>query len=350
MRINTSVLSGDGFSHIEESHISIEDGLITEVGDGYEAGGLDYKRYLAIPSFCNAHTHIGDSFARDAATGLSVKQAVGKTGLKWRLYKKSSRKERLNAMRATIDSMLGSGTTMFSDFREFGIKGIDEIREALEGKHIRPVILGRDVDELLCDGLGLNLYQAGQISDKRKKILALHAGELDGEVSQALSCNPDIIVHFTLAAAEDIREAARRHISVVACPRTNALLGVGFPPVRELIDANVPVSLGTDNVLFTQPDMFQEMAYLYTASCLEKKPLSPSEILWMATSGGASAFGIHAGVIKKRMHADITLLDRQAPALKYSRNILASVVHRCSGENVRKVISGGRLVVDKDRR
>ena len=347
MIINTSILIGEEFKYLEEAHMEIEGNKILSIGDGYENNCLDYKKYLAAPSFFNSHTHVGDSFAKEAVLGCNVSQAVGKRGLKWTLYQNSSKQERINAMGGTLKYMVSSGTTGFSDFRENGSDGVDELKTSLSEIKMHSVILGRDVDEDNCDGLGLNLYQSNQIPTDRKKFLVLHAGEKEGEVEKALEMKPDAIIHFTKASVDEIKKAARDKISVVVCPRSNALLKIGFSKVREMLDAGVNVSLGTDNVMLNQPDMFREMEFLSKISCLFGESIEPLEILRMATYG-AQTFNINSGVLGEGMNADLMFIDKNSSNLKYSKNILASLVHRCEPENVRKVMLDGNLILDKD--
>jgi len=350
MIVNASTLSGDNLEQIEESHITIEGGLITEVADGYSTGAVDCRKYLAAPSLFNAHTHVGDSFAKEAVFGMNASQAVGKDGAKWGIYPHSSPQERVDSMEDSMAYMLSSGTTSFADFRENGLEGIAELKKAAESIKIKPVILGRNVSEKECDGLGLNLYQEGQIPEPREKILALHAGESEGEVERALKHNPDVIIHYTKASKEEIRIAARKNISIVVCPRSNSCLQAGFPDVRGMLDAGVNVSLGTDNVMINQPNMFREMEYLSKASLLQGSMLSPQEVFALSSRNGAKAFRKNSGTIKKGADADIMFLDKNAPTLKGSKNLLASIVHRCEPENVRKVLVDGLFAVDKDKK
>jgi len=348
MMYNASILQGNEFEFIEEAHFQIEEGVITDVGEGYLPGGVDYRQYLAMPSFFNAHTHLGDSFAKEALLGLNVTQAVGKKGLKWKLYESSTRSERMIAMKDSLKFMLASGTTGFADFREFGMEGINELKDCLTASNMTSIILGRDVDENECDGFGLNLYQKNQIPKNRKKILALHAGEKEGELEKALELRPDILVHFTKAGKRAIKQAVKNKISVVVCPRSNSLLQAGFPKVREMLDSRIKVSLGSDNVMLNQPNMLREMEYLFKVSHLVGKPLTPAEVLRTATYNGFKTFNINSGLLKKGMSASLLFLDKNAPNLRHSKDIRASIVGRCEMENIRKVMIDGKFVLNKN--
>ena len=352
MLINCQLLSGEKLEHIQEAHIEIEGSTISFVGDGFVSDAENLKGLLAMPGLVNAHTHIGDSFAKEACIGLSVKQAVGIDGMKWTLYDKANREEIVAGMRDSAKEMLCSGITSYADFREGGHEGLRDLKEAAKDLPIKTIALGRDLKGQLedCDGLGLNMYQIDQISYNRKdlrgKILAVHAGEIPGEVEAALRVDPDIIVHYTNCTHEDIKAAADKRIMVIVCPRSNACLRVGFPPVRELIDAGVNVALGTDNVMINSPNMWSEMEFLYKASQLFEG-LTPLEVLKMASVNGGRALRRNTGVIEKDKQGDIIFIDLDAPSMKGSRDIYASLVNRGRKENVVKILIDGKNITDK---
>lgn len=352
MLINCQLLSGDKLEHIQEAHLELEGSKISFTGDGFVSGAEDLKGLLAMPGLVNAHTHIGDSFAKDACIGLSVQEAVGRDGIKWKLYEKADKKGVIAGMRDSAKEMLYSGITSYADFREGGHEGLKDLKEATKGVPIKTIALGRDLEGRLedCDGLGLNLYQTDQIplsrKDLRDKIIAIHAGEVPGEVKAALKFNPDNIVHCTNCTREDIRSAADKGISIIVCPRSNASLRVGFPPVREFIDAGINVALGTDNVLINSPDMWREMEFLYRASQLFEG-LTPLEVLKMASVNGGRALGGNTGAIERGKQGDIIFIDTTAPNIRGSRDIHASLVNRCQKENIVKIMIDGKNIAGK---
>jgi hypothetical protein len=72
----------------------------------------------------NAHTHLGDSIAKDAAVGLSLEAAVAPPdSLKHRRLAAADRPELVTAMRRTLRFMGDTGTVSCLDFRESGVAG-----------------------------------------------------------------------------------------------------------------------------------------------------------------------------------------------------------------------------------
>lgn len=357
MLINTSIIN-ENFEFIEEANLLIEGKLIKEVGDGFISGAKNFKNYLVMPSLVNAHTHIGDSLFKGAAAGLGVDAACGPNGLKWKLYKNAKRDELISAMRASAEYMLNSGISAFADFREFGVAGICELKEAVKGIPIKSIILGRDLNltELSeCNGLGLNVYQLNEnskfleilevIKNNRDKFLAIHAGEVEGEVETALKYAPDIIIHATNTSLGEIRKIKELNISVVCCPRSNAALGVGIPGIRDMLDLKINVCLGTDNVMINPPDMWREMEFTSEVCKIE-----PVEILKMATVNPASEFKLNSGIIKKNRNADLIFIDKNSLNLKFNNDWVSVIVNCCNARNVRKVMVRGQFVIDKDNK
>jgi cytosine/adenosine deaminase-related metal-dependent hydrolase len=305
----------------------------------------------------NAHTHLGDSFAKEAVLGLGVEKAVGPKGKKWELYDKVNDKKIIKGMKDSAKYMLNSGITTFVDFREQGVKGVNLIKKSLQEEDlpIQAIILGRSLNNLeICDGLGLNVHELGQIPNeikRREKLIAIHAGELEGEIKEALKFNPDMLIHCTKITREEIEEIAKKNISIVVCPRSNFVLRVGIPPVREILNAGINLCLGTDNVMINSPNLWREAEFLSKLSYLqeEKKPLKPKEILRMITVNGAKMLNLNSGVIEKEKKADLIFLDKEARNLRFNENLIATLVHRCEVENVRKVMINGKFVLDKDK-
>jgi len=345
---------------VEEGNIEINKGIINGVYDGYEgySDAENFKDFVVMPSLINAHTHIGDSFAKEACLNLNASHAVGKNGLKWKLYNAEKKENIISGMRNSAVYMLYSGVTVFSDFREFGISGVRELRDALSGLEIKTIVLGRDIDlgdlnEV--DGLGVNIYNLqvlGEVSSKnlrieiknKNKIFSIHAGEGSGEIKEALKYNPDFIVHFLNPSDEEIEIVKKNKISVVVCPRSNMVLKTGFPDVKKLLDSKINVSIGTDNVMLNSPNLWREMEFLFKAS---HEFIEPEEILKCATVNPSKMFGLNCGLIKKGRDADLIFIDKNALNLKYNKNFISALVNRCEPENVRKVMVKGKFILIK---
>jgi cytosine/adenosine deaminase-related metal-dependent hydrolase len=97
-----------------------------------------------------------------------------------------------------------------------------------------------------------------------------------------------LAAHCVHVDAADRRLLSEKGVSVAVCPRSNRNLGVGIPPVPELLADGIRVCLGTDSLASVATlDLTEDMAALHR----EFPALDPSAIVRMATLEGASALG-----------------------------------------------------------
>ncbi|HEV3362048.1 MAG TPA: 8-oxoguanine deaminase [Pseudonocardiaceae bacterium] len=94
--------------------------------------------------------------------------------------------------------------------------------------------------------------------------------------------------------ADAIRAIANTNTGVAHCPTSNARIGAGMAPVRELLDAGVAVGLGADGAASNESGgLAEEMHQALLLARLRGGPtsLSARHTLWMATVGGARCLG-----------------------------------------------------------
>ncbi|EMA21215.1 amidohydrolase family protein [Haloarcula amylolytica] len=336
MILEGTILTGRSFEAVE-GRVVVEDGEIAAV----EETAVDSDD-IVVPAFVNAHTHIGDSIAKEAGEGLSLEELVAPPdGLKHRLLRDASRDELVAAMARTLSFMEQSGTGAFIEFREGGVEGVRAIQDALAGSDLDSVILGRETTDAmeLADGFGASGANDGEFGAERRttqeagKLFGIHAGEVDSsDINPALDLDPDFLVHMVHAESLHLERVADSEIPVVVCPRSNIVTDVGRPPVEELADRTT-VALGTDNVMLNSPSMFREMEF--TAKLYD---ISAREVLRMATVNGAEIAGLGGGLVKPGQPARLLVLDGDSDNLTGAQNPVRAVVRRAETADVRRVV------------
>ncbi|MBO4247633.1 amidohydrolase family protein [Halomicrobium sp. IBSBa] len=331
-----TVLVGESFEPVT-GRVVVEDGRIEAIEET-DTASTD----IILPAFVNAHTHLGDAVAKDAAVGLSLEAAVAPPdSLKHRRLAEADRTELVTAMRRTLRFMQRTGTVSTLDFREFGIEGARTLREAAEPLSIDPFVFGSGDASVLdvADGFGASGANDDDFGPQRDAAadrgvpFAIHAGEPDQtDIHPALDLEPDLLVHMVHAAGEHLERVAEQSVPVAVCPRANTVLGVGRPPIRDLLD-HTTVALGTDNVMLNPPSMFREMAYT-----VRQFDVSAREVLRMATTAGAEIAGLDCGVVAPGKRAALTVLDGDSDNLAGSRHPVESVVRRATALDVERVI------------
>jgi len=336
MHVEGVVLRGPEFEPVE-GRVVVEDGSVTAV----EQESVDSED-IVCPAFVNAHTHLGDSVAKEAGRGLDLEELVAPPdGLKHRILRSTSREELVAAMRRSLRFMADSGTAACLEFREGGTEGVYALREAASGLGVEPVVFGREDAAVLevADGFGASGAADADFTREREaareaeKPFAIHAGEVDsGDINPALDLRPDLLVHMVHAEPLHLDRVEDQGVPVAVCPRSNLVTGVGLPPVTELAERTT-VALGTDNVMLNSPSMFREMAV--AAKVLD---LDAVDVLRMATVAGAEIADLDCGVVEAGRAARLLVLDGDSDNLAGARDPVRAVVRRAGAGDVKRVI------------
>ncbi len=341
---------------------------------------LDNNRpnFLIIPGLINSHVHIGDSFAKELGFNKDLNEIVAPPyGLKHKLLRQIPEEIKLKGIQNAALEMLSNGITFFVDFREEGAQGVKLLRDALEQSPINFLALGRFMDESeidpvfeIADGIGFSSYD--QLTDinrkwvtaakeKTGKIIACHTAERSRDVN---SINEllndsliDVIVHGTKLIKSDLEKVQKNNKSLILCPRCNGYFGLGFPPIIDILKLEIPISLGTDNLMLNNTDLFEEIRYLYRITRVlgnydTQIQLTSRELLKMVTINAARNFKIDSeyGSISEGKAANFFLIDLNEPNLfsyEYD-NIFDIITQRTKSENIKKVYIRGKLILDRN--
>jgi len=336
MELEGTVLAGEEFEPIS-GRVVVEDGRIVAV----EETGTD-STDIVCPAFVNAHTHLGDSVAKEAAVGRSLDEAVAPPdSLKHRRLAAADRETLVTAMRRTLRFAARTGTVSCLDFRESGPAGARALREAAAPLDVDAFVFGSGDPSVLdvADGYGASGANDDDFASERAAArdrgvpFAIHAGEPDPtDIHPALDLDPDLLVHMVHAGADHLERVAEQSVPIAVCPRANAVLEVGRPSISDLLD-HTTVALGTDNVMLNPPSMFREMAY--TAKQFD---VTAREVLRMATTAGAEIAGLDCGVVAPGRRAALVVVDGDSDNLAGTVDPVRAVVRRATALDVERVL------------
>ena len=152
-----SLLLGRDLKYIESGFIEIgKNGTILRAGPGNYSekvlnnktecnrSTIDSDGLLIIPGFINAHTHIGDSLAKDVLVESGLNTRVHPVyGAKKVILEKSKPSHLKILMRASVISMMKKGIVAFADFREGGFEGLELLKQAISALPIKCIVFGR---------------------------------------------------------------------------------------------------------------------------------------------------------------------------------------------------------------
>ncbi|WP_042707537.1 amidohydrolase family protein [Methanobrevibacter wolinii] len=379
---NALILKGSNLSPSKEN-IVIDNGKIIDIAPNIMEGKIiDCTNCIVSPSFLNAHVHIGDSIIKDEGDGLSLDEMVKPpNGIKHKALENASDEEIIYSMKKSMWDMLHSGTSHFIDYREGGIEGVKLLRKASSDIPINPIILGRDnsfygddpdlnmvrrnLRKLLkfADGVGLSGF--GEISTevaelitkeckKLGKISSIHTAESYDcqvnsinktgftEVKRGINAGFDQLVHCTNATEEDISELNKTNTNVVLCPRANATLNVGIPPIDKIISGDIIPFIGSDNIMLNSPNILRDLEFsLKLSRAYYRKYFNPKLFFEMVTVNPYKLKNLNhnlysilgKSIIEKGSDAQLMV------SYQLSKNPYLSIINRCNTQNILHIMN-----------
>ena len=356
---------------LRDAWILVEDGKIAGIGVG-EPPILPGRRVnaegkLVTPGLVDAHTHLifggwrqnelglklhGVSYLEILARGGGILSTVKST-------REASEEELFDKARAALDEMMAFGVTTAEAKSGYGLnletelKQLRVIRRLNEtqpvdlaatflGAHALPTEYQNDREgyiRLLCEEIIPRVAEEGLAefcdvfcetgvftAEESRRILEagkryglipkIHADEIDPIGGSQLTREVGAISaeHLIVCPTEGI--AAMAEAGTVACclPATSFYLGSTYAPVRDMIQAGVPVALASDFNPGSCPSL--NLQFVMNLGCLRYK-MTPEEVLTAVTLNGAAAINRadSIGSLEPGKNADLVIWD--APDLDY---------------------------------
>jgi formiminoglutamate deiminase len=159
---------------------------------------------------------------------------------------------------------------------------------------------------------------------------------------------PDLTaVHATHLSPDDVALLGAFDAQVAFCPTTERDLADGIGPARDLADAGVSLSLGSDQNAVADP--FEEIRGLEMNERLatnERGRFRADALVRIATANGYRSLGwFGGGVLAEGALADFVVVRDDTVRTVGSR--AGQIVYTATAADVSTVVVGGRLVVDR---
>jgi len=343
---------------LRNAYVLVRDGRIARVGEGtpprFSGQVLDCQGRLVTPGLIDPHTHavfagnrIEEFLARargEKYTGGGILTTVAAT-------RAASEEELVKLAKPRLLRMLSQGVTTVEIKSGYGLTLKDEFKMLLAirrlseelpmtlvptflGAHAFPPELSREqylavlsgemipsvakeglarFCDVFCDRGFYTVEEARRILLAAKDHglgLKIHADELSyvgaAELAGELSAtSADHLLHVSEAG---IAALARASTVAVLLPGTAFLLDEPYPPARKLIEAGVPVALGTDFNPGSCP--LASLPWVMSLAVLKLK-MTPEEVLSAVTLNAAAALGLaeDLGTLEPGKRADLVVWD-----------------------------------------
>lgn len=387
-----------------QGDVYIDDQVIVEVSTRPLSLEADYKidgaNKLVLPGFINTHTHIPMTLFRGYGDDMVLKDWLAQRI--WPVESKLDKKSIENGTELGLLEMIASGTTSFLDMYFFeeaiarvtekvGMRGflgfalIDfdtpeyEARELLShceqfvkrwkgNTLVSPVVAPHSTYSCSPETLQKSL----EVATKHHVPLHTHCSETRDEVYDVekkygvrpveqlkklgLLQKGTILAHCGWITKNEINDMKNAGVAVSHCPVSNMKIAAGgYAPVPELLDAGVPVGLGTDGAASNNTlDMVETMkfcALVHKNHRWDPTVLPAQTVLDCATITGAVCLGVseNLGSLEEGKTADLIMIDLKKPHLTPLHDPISHLVYAVRGTDVcTTIVNGKPLMLEKE--
>ncbi len=153
-------------------------------------------------------------------------------------------------------------------------------------------------------------------------------------------------VHAAHVTERDIELLAEAGAQAVVCPTSEQDQADGIGPARKLLDAGIPVGLGSDTQAVVDPFVeVRELEMHERMQASERGRIRPNQLLRCAAQHGYQSLGWYdGGAIAPGLLADFVVVDLDSVRTAGSKP--AEALLTATAADVRTVVVGGRHIVD----
>lgn len=160
---------------------------------------------------------------------------------------------------------------------------------------------------------------------------------------------PTVAAHCVWISEEDMDILRDKKVNVSHNPQSNCKLASGIAPYYDMLEKGINVSLGTDSVASNNSlNFFETMklsGLLAKVRSLDPTLVSPKDILYSATRGGAIAQGREdCGIIKTGYRADFIALDLSSPSMNPVHDITNNLVFSADPSDIKMTVCDGNIL------
>lgn len=163
-----------------------------------------------------------------------------------------------------------------------------------------------------------------------------------------------IAAHCLYVDEAEIEVLARTGVGVAHNARSNGKAGRGIAPIAAMRKAGIPVGIATDGPMSGNTlDLFSQFAPVSMFQKIlggSRKPMPATEVIRMATIGGARVLGLEVqiGSLEVGKAADLIRIDLSAPRLHPIYDLYSMLVFAALPSDVRDAMVAGRWLM-RDR-
>lgn len=374
---------------IDDAYLLIENDKMADFGkmnnlkqDDFKGEIIDANGKMVFPSFCDSHTHLVYAGSReieygDKIRGLSYEEIAKRGGgilNSAKLLHNTSEESLYEQALERINEIIGFGTGAVEIKSGYGLTVQDElkmlrvikrlkettpvtIKSTFLGAHAVPAeykgkqddyvdlvineMIPRVAAENLADYIDVFCDKGFFTVEQTDRILMagmkyglkpkIHANELDysGGIQVGVKYDALSVDHLEFTGKEEIEALLNSDTMPTLLPGAAFFLGMIDPPVRDMINAGLPIALASDYNPGSSPS--GNMKFIMSLGTIKLRML-PEEVIHATTTNGAYAMGLNQthGSIAKGKIANV-FITNEIPTYDfmpyaYTSNLIDQVI------------------------
>ncbi|PIA50990.1 hypothetical protein AQUCO_01100065v1 [Aquilegia coerulea] len=353
--------------------------LLYNYQDHAHSGIIDLQGKIVLPGFINTHVHTSQQLARGIADDVDLLTWLHKRGQHVSEMARAVEQLGLRACltQSTMDCGQGLPEKWALHTTEYCIQSQKQLYDKHHDTADGRIKIWLGVRQIM-NATDKLLLETRDTAKELKTGIHMHVAEIPYE--NELVVNTREVAHGTVTYLEKIKVLegnllaahsvwvsdneidflSKAKVKVSHCPAA-AMRMLGFAPIKEMLDAGICVSLGTDGAPSNNRMSIVDEMYLaslinkgreaFTKGTTDPTALPAETILKMATINGAESvlWDNEIGSLQARKRADLIIVDPFSWSMVPVNDCISSLVYCMRTENIESVMCNGQWIM-KDRK
>jgi 5-methylthioadenosine/S-adenosylhomocysteine deaminase len=238
--------------------------------------------------------------------------------------------------------------SLYQQFKDDPFVHVLPAPHSLHGASVDMIMAGAELAERLDTKFHMHIaegqYERQMIQEKHGKPPVAFLNEL-GVLNDRL-----VGIHCVWLDDTEIQMMADKKTGLSYNPSSNMFLGDGVTRIKEMLDAGICISLGTDGGCSNnRASIIEEMrmtSMLQKVKFCDSTVTKAQDMFSMGTANGGQNLGLPIGKLDAGHHADFTVVDLNDLSMQPKQNALKNLVYSSQPSAIRAVYVAGEKVFE----
>lgn len=250
--------------------------------------------------------------------------------------------------RETVDQAADNTLTLMDEFSEDPLVDIIPAPHSLHGASIEMIRAGQDLAAERTTVFHMHVAEGQyerQMMEEKHGLPPVKYLDREGILNERL-----VMIHGVWLDDEEIALMAERNTALAYNPSSNMFLGDGITRIKEMLDAGITISLGTDGGCSNnRASIIEEMrmtSLLQKVKFCDSTVTTAEQVFMMGTANGGSNLNRPLGSIETGFEADFVVVDLNDISMQPRQNAPKNLVYAIQPMALRAVYVAGKKIME----